>query len=106
MTTQSTEARPIAAWMKVLEQIETTLARQMALVEEVAPPSAAKQPARTPLHVLDERLGQMQARLNQAERDAAVTDAALRTEGEAYQRWADGMTMTRRKLSDWASRVR
>ena len=105
MTAESTETRPIAAWMQVLEQIESTLAQQMASVDEGESPGEARPRASTPLHVLDERLTKMQARLDQAERDAALTDAALRAEGEAYQRWTESMTATRRRLSDWAGRV-
>jgi hypothetical protein len=106
MTTEAAEPRPIAAWMKVLDQIEATLARQMASVENTAPPAAdAKLPAQSPMSALDDRLAQMQTCLDQAEREAAVTDAALRAEGEAYQRWTETMTATRRKLADWAGRV-
>lgn len=105
MTAEPTETRPAAAWMLVLNQIEETLARQMASVEEPAPPGDAKPPAKTPLHALDARLAQMQARLDQAERHAEGTDAALRTDAEAYQRWTESMTAARRRLADWAARV-
>jgi hypothetical protein len=106
MTAEPTEPRPIAAWMRVLDKIEATLARQMAPVDEPHPAASdAKTPAKAPLQALDDRLAQMAARLEQADRDAAVTDAALRTEGEAYQRWTGTMTATRRKLADWAARV-
>jgi Xaa-Pro aminopeptidase len=106
MTAEPTEPRPIAAWTRVLDKIEATLARQMASVEEPDTlVSDAKPPAKAPLQVLDDRLAQMQNRLEQADRDAAVTDAALRTDGEAYQHWTETMTATRRKLADWVARV-
>jgi hypothetical protein len=105
MTAEPTETRPTAAWMKVLNQIEDTLARQMASVEEPAPSGAATPPTKKPLHALDASLAQMQARVDQAERRAEETDAALRTDAEAYQRWTESMTATRRRLGDWAGRV-
>ena len=60
--------------------------------------------AKTPLQVLDERLAQMRARLDRAERDAAEADGALLTESEAYQHWTENMTAARRRLADWAAR--
>jgi hypothetical protein len=106
MMASSTEARPIATWMQVLDQIEGAVGRQLAQVEEPAAPEVGAGPtAKTPLQILDERLAQMRTRLDRAERDAAEVDAALNTEAEAYQRWTESMTAARRRLADWAARV-
>jgi hypothetical protein len=106
MKASSREERPIAAWMQVLDQIEGSVGRRLAQVEEPAGLEADAGPtAKTPLQILDERLAQMRTRLDRAERDAAEVDAALHTESEAYQRWTDNMTAARRRLADWAARV-
>ncbi|HBI44045.1 MAG TPA: hypothetical protein DDY78_14515 [Planctomycetales bacterium] len=106
MTALPTEARPIAAWMQVLDQIEGSVGRRLAQVEEPAGPEADAGPtAKTPLQILDERWSQVRTRLDRAERDAAEVDAALHTESEAYQRWTDSLTAARRRLADWAARV-
>ena len=106
MTASSREERPIAAWMQVLDQIEGSVDRRLAQVEEPAGPDADAGPtAKTPLQILDERAAQMRTRLDRAERDAAEVDAALNTESEAYQRWTESMTAARRRLADWAARV-
>jgi hypothetical protein len=106
MTATPTEERPIAAWMQVLDQIEGSVGRRLAQVEEPAGPDDGAEPtAKTPLQILDERMTQIPKRLDRAERDAAEVDAALHTESEAYQRWTESMTTARRRLADWAARV-
>ncbi len=106
MTASPTEARPIAAWMQVLDQIQGSVGRRLAQVEEPAGQDADTEPtAKTPLQILDERMTQIPTRLDRAERDAAEVDAALHTESEAYQRWTESMTTARRRLADWAARV-
>jgi chromosome segregation ATPase len=105
MKASSTEARPIATWMQVLDQIEAAVGRRLAQVEEPPPDLEAAPTTKTPLQTLDERLAQMRARLDQAERDAAEVDAALNTEAEAYQRWTESMTAARRRLADWTAGV-
>jgi hypothetical protein len=107
MTAESTEGRPVAAWMQVLESIEEALARRLAdLPAPPAPPADSGSTAKTALQVLDGRLTQMQARLDQAERDADETETVLRTEAEAYQHWTTSMTAARRRLADWAAGVK
>jgi len=106
MTALSTEVRPIAAWMRVLDQIESSVELRLAQVEEPPGPDADSGPtAKTPLQILDERLAQIRTRLDRAERDAAEVDAALHTESGAYQHWTASMTAARRRLADWAARV-
>ncbi len=93
MTAAPTEGRPIAAWMQTLEFIEVALARRLAEVGESPDPSADAGPsAKASLQTLDEKVRRMQARLDQAERDAAEADEPLRTESEAYRRWTETMT--------------
>lgn len=106
MKASSREERPIAVWMQVLEQMEGSVGQRLAQVEEPALPEGDVGPtAKTPLQILDERLAQMRAQLDRAERDAAEVDAALHTESEAYQRWTDNITAAHRRLADWAARV-
>ncbi len=105
MTASSTEAQPITAWLQVLDQIESAVGRWLAQVEAPAKVEEDAGPtANAPLQILDERLTQIRARLDRAERDAREVDAALQTEAEVYQHWAESMTAARRRLADWAAR--
>ena len=107
MTAEPAEGRPIAAWMQMLEFIDAALARRLAEVEEPpGPADGAGSSAQGSLQALDERVRRMQARLDQAGRDAAEADEPLRTESEAYQRWTESMTAARRRLADWAANVK
>ncbi len=106
MTAPLNAVQQITGWMGVLDQIEGSVERRLAQVEEPPTPDADAAPTtKTPLQILDERLAQMRTRLDRAERDAAEVDAALNTETEAYQRWAESMTAARRRLADWAARA-
>ena len=68
-----TDDRPVGAWMGMLDQIEEAVARRLTQAEELAgPPAAPGAPPSTPLQVLDGRLAQMQARLEQAEADGGT----------------------------------
>ena len=107
MTAGLAQAGPVAAWVRVLETIDEALARRLAEVEEPPAPMADPTPAaKGSLQALEERLRQMQARLERAERDAAEADGPLRGEAEAYRRWTEGMTAARRRLADWAAAVK
>jgi chromosome segregation ATPase len=107
MAAESTEGRPVASWMQMLDQIEASLTNRLAQVQEPPAPAAEAGPsAKESLQALDERLARMHARLEQAERDAAEADEALRTESEAHQRWTETMTAARRWLADWAAGVK
>ncbi len=100
------QERPITAWMRVLDEIESSVSRRLAQAEEPTAASAnAGPPAPTPLQVLDDRLAQMQARLEQAEQDARDADAVLRQEADAHRRWTEQMATTRRRLADRAQGV-
>ncbi len=107
MTAELARGGRVAAWLRVLETLDEALARRLAEVEEPPAPIAEPMPAaKASLQALDERLGRLQGRLEQAERDAAEADEPLRTEAEAYRRWTEGMTAARRRLADWAAAVK
>ena len=106
MTAEPAEGRPVAAWMQVLDFIDEVLARRLAEVDEPPAPVAGAGPSRESLLALDKWMQRLQARLDQAERDAAEADEPLRTESEAYQRWTETMTAARRRLGDWAANVK
>ena len=106
MPTQVTEARPTGEWTHVFEQMQESLAQTIAATPEpdvqdiergADIPSALTQ--------LDEQLARLQASLDEAERKAAETDAWLRAEAEALQRWLDSLQMNQRKLAEWAGRA-
>jgi len=92
--------------MRVLDEIEGAVSRRLALVEEPRAATAdAAPPAPTPLQVLDDRLAQMQARLERAEQDARDADAVLLREAEAHRRWTEETATARRRLADRAQGV-
>jgi hypothetical protein len=105
---QSLEQRPTVAWMEVLDRLETTLDRSLALAGEpsvVAPANRPSPSERTPLRRLDERLAALQAALDQAEANAAEVDALLAAEAERAQRFIAALIASRQKLAEWGSRA-
>ncbi len=103
------DPRPVVAWMEVLDRLENTLDRSLALADEpapAAPPQEASEPARrTPLRRLDERLAALQAALDQAEANAADVDALLAAEAERARRCVAALAASRQKLTDRAARA-
>jgi hypothetical protein len=94
--------------MEVLDRLETTLDRSLALAGEPAVVPPANRPApseRTPLRRLDERLAALQAALDQAEANAAEVDALLAAEAERAQRFITALIASRQKLAEWGSRA-
>jgi chromosome segregation ATPase len=107
MTADAGEGRRLAAWLQALDFMDEVLARRLAETQEPPTPADDAGPAvQASLQTLDERLQQMQTRLEQAERDAAEADAVLRTEAEVYQDWTESTTAARRRLADWAANVK
>jgi hypothetical protein len=95
--------------MEVLDRLESTLDRSLALAEEPAlapPPTERAAPAeRAPLRRLDERLAALQDALDRAEANAAEVDALLAAEAERAQRYIESLAASRQKLEDWSSRA-
>ena len=106
---RTAEERPAVAWMEVLDRLETTLDRSLALAEEPSPappPSDRSTSAeRAPLRRLDERLAALQAALDQAEANAAEVDALLAAEAERAQRYIAALASSRQKLVEWSARA-
>jgi transposase len=106
MPTPLPEPRPIEAWMRVLGQIEVTLAHCLRRAEEgaaPAPSAALPSAAGASLRLLDERLTRTQTRLEQAERNATAIDALLAAEAEALSQWQKERAAAERRLADWAA---
>jgi hypothetical protein len=104
---QTAEPRPAVAWMEVLDRLETTLDRSLALAGEPAPvaPPTDRPGDRAPLRRLDERLAALQAALDQAEANAAEVDALLAAEAERAQQYIAALVASRQKLTEWSSRA-
>jgi hypothetical protein len=105
---QTAEPRPVVAWMEVLDRLETTLDRSLALAGEPAPavpPEDRPAAERTPLRRLDERLAALEAALDRAEANAAEVDAQLAAEAERAQRCVAALAAGRQKLAEWAARA-
>jgi chromosome segregation ATPase len=106
MPTQLTPARPTGEWTHVFQHMQETIARTIAATPE---PDALDHPPRadipSALQQLDQQLARLQASLDEAERKAAETDAWLRSEAEALQRWLDSLQVNQRKLAEWAGRA-
>jgi chromosome segregation ATPase len=106
MPTQITESRPADDWTQVFESMQESLTQTLAAtpeldtINETAPTDFP-----TTLHDLDQQLARLQASLDEAERRAAETDAWLRSEAEALQRWLDSLQVNQRKLAEWAGRA-
>jgi hypothetical protein len=108
MSTDTAEARDVEAWMRVLDRIQATLERSLALTPELGPVAAGASvadAARQPLQRLDERLARLQARLDEAEQSAAQADVLLGKEAEALEHWLAGHAANRPQLADWLTHV-
>lgn len=106
MPTPLSETRPAEGWTLVFEQMQETLAETLAATPEPeAPAEPPREPIPSALEQLDGQLARLQASLDEAERKAAETDAWLRAEAEALQRWLDALQVNQRKLAEWAGRA-
>jgi hypothetical protein len=102
------EPRPLAAWLRALDEIEATLARWLPPAAELAPaaPAAAGDlpAAQMPLALLDERLaGGFQNCLDRAERNAAEADTLLTGEVQALEGWLAALAAARQTLAGTAA---
>ena len=108
MANAAEEARDVEAWMRVLDRIQATLERSLALTPELGPVAAGASvtdAARQPLQRLDDRLARLQARLDEAEQSAAQADVLLGKEAEALEHWLAGQAVNRPQLADWLTHV-
>jgi hypothetical protein len=106
MPTPFTDTRPVAGWTDVFERMQDTLAETLAATPEPEAPADEPRPAiPSALAQLDGQLARLQASLDKAERKAAETDAWLRAEAEALQRWLDALQVNQRRLAEWAGRA-
>ena len=106
MPTQLTQARPANEWTQVFDQMEEALAQTIAATPETETlDDVPRTDIPSALHQLDRQLASLQASLDEAERKAAETDAWLRSEAEALQRWLDSLQVNQRKLAEWAGRA-
>jgi hypothetical protein len=106
MPTQLTQTRPTSDWTHVFEPMQETIAQTIAATPE--PPALDDEThADLPsaLQQLDQQLARLQASLDEAERKAAETDAWLRSEAEALQRWLEMLQVNQRKLAEGAGRA-
>ncbi len=91
MATFSSQSRPIAVWMKMLDDIDQALAESLArAVEQPVSPAVTDENIGAALQAmrrLDERLANLQARLDRAAVGAAGTDAALAGQAAVLDNW-------------------
>jgi hypothetical protein len=94
-------SRPRAAWVRVLEQIEATLAQSLAVAADPPPAGpAVRKPDEAPLRVLDERLARWQACLEQARGNATEAGDLLTGGCEDLQNWLGELAGVRQRLAD------
>jgi hypothetical protein len=99
------EPRSAAAWMAVLEEMQTTLGRSLdrAVEPDLAPPPDPATVA-MPLQALDDRLARLQGCLERAEQTAQEADAVLDAEAQAMQRWLEAMRQAGCRLAELSRR--
>ena len=105
MTAQAGQPRPMAEWMRMLDQIEEALGRSLARVEE---PAAAAPPvgggaADAAFARLEERLSRVADRLDDATRQVQEADADVAAGADGVRRWLDALAASRRRLADAAA---
>jgi hypothetical protein len=100
MPASTEESRPVLAWLNVLEQIQSALDGPLARApqEDAAAPEPADHSQA--LQRVDDRLARLQSSLDQAERNAAVVDAALAAEAEEMRRWVEDASKLRRRVRE------
>ena len=105
MTAAPGEARPTAAWLRMLDQVEETLGRSLACAEAPAasPPPDGEGAAAAALRRLDEGFGHIETRLGDARRQADEADAELAAAADAVRGWLDSLKATQQRLTEWAA---
>jgi hypothetical protein len=97
MFPENPEERPLIDWARVLERIETALARWLA--QAVEPEPSPPPPAVPPLR-LEEQLRRLQTFLDQAETSAASVSTLLAAEAGAMEQWLGNLAAARQKLAE------
>jgi hypothetical protein len=97
MTGPTEEARPLSAWMAVLDRIEEAMRESLAQAPE-PPPAPPVREAAAPVQALDERLARWGGRLEEMERSAAEADALLAGEARALEAWSQALAALRARL--------
>jgi hypothetical protein len=103
MTGPTEEARPLSAWMAVLDRIEEAMRESLAQAPEPlsAPPEReeSERHGGRSLQALDERLARWGGRLEEMERSAAEADALLAGEAQALEAWSQALAALRARLA-------
>jgi hypothetical protein len=105
MTSDNPSSRSLAAWMDVLQRIQTSVDQLLQRADDTPLPPPSASLVLRPLHVLAEHLSQLQVCLDRAERNAAEIDRLLNAEVELMQQWLDRTRAVQDKLAGWEPRA-
>jgi hypothetical protein len=103
------EARPLAAWLQILGQIEEAVAKTLERWGEPVIPAPPPTPeadcsaARVVLQNIDQRFERMRTCLELAGRHAAEVEALLAAESREVEDWLLSVTAKRQTLESCAS---
>ena len=101
MTETNSPARPLVAWMDVLDHIDRSLGQSLARTPEPEPMADPVAPPTNHLARLDERLAAWHASLEQVEKQAATSTDRLEAEHSAFTEWLDGLGRVRDRCLNW-----
>ena len=97
----SPPARPLSAWMNVLDRIDQSIGQSLERTPEPAPLADPPEPAKTPLTRLDDQLAAWQARREAVEQHAATSDERLDAEHAALAQWLEKLGQVGDGVSHW-----
>ena len=101
MIETTSPARPLVAWMDVLDHIDQSLGHSLAKTPEPVPAADVAEPAGSPLARLDERLEAWQSSLEKVERQATTSNERMNAEHAALAEWLEKLTQVRDRFSRW-----
>ena len=93
--------RSLAAWMDVLDHIDTSLGDSLARTPEPAPTGGPAAPTSSPLARLDERLAAWKSSLEQVEKQATTSTERLNAEHAALSEWLVKLDGVRDGFTRW-----
>jgi hypothetical protein len=93
--------RSLAAWMDVLDHIDTSLGDSLARTPEPVPTGGPAAPTPSPLARLDERLAAWKSSLEQVEKQATTSTERLNAEHAALSEWLDKLGRVRDGFTRW-----